>query len=133
MIFGIDLGTTNSLIAWLKDGVPTAIPNVHGNVLTPSAVSVDTDGSLLVGATARERLVTHPKRSAASFKRLMGSGQKLTLAGTHYRPEDLSALVLRALKADAEHATGEKVEDVIISVPAYFNDQQRKAMASSFW
>ena len=127
MIFGIDLGTTNSLIAWLKDGVPTTIANVHGHVLTPSAVSVDADGSLLVGATARERLVTHPKRSAASFKRLMGSGQKLTLGGTSYRPEDLSALVLRSLKADAEQATGEKVEEVIISVPAYFNDQQRKA------
>jgi molecular chaperone HscC len=127
VIFGIDLGTTNSLIAWLKDGIPTAIANVHGSVLTPSAVSVDADGSLLVGATARERLVTHPKRSAASFKRLMGSGQKLTLAGASYRPEDLSALVLRALKADAEQATGEPVEEVIISVPAYFNDQQRKA------
>jgi len=127
VIFGIDLGTSNSLIAWLKDGIPTAIANVHGSVLTPSAVSVDGDGSLLVGATARERLVTHPKRSAASFKRLMGSGQKLTLAGASYRPEDLSALVLRALKADAEQATGEKVEEVIISVPAYFNDQQRKA------
>ena len=127
MIFGIDLGTSNSLIAWLKDGIPTAIANVHGSVLTPSAVSVDGDGSLLVGATARERLVMHPKRSAASFKRLMGSGQKLTLAGASYRPEDLSALVLRALKADAEQATGEKVEEVIISVPAYFNDQQRKA------
>ena len=127
MIFGIDLGTTNSLIAWLKDGVPTPIANVHGSVLTPSVVSVDADGSLLVGATARERLVTHPKRSAGSFKRLMGTGQKVTLAGVHYRPEDLSALVLRTLKADAEHATGEKVEEVIISVPAYFNDQQRKA------
>ena len=127
MIFGIDLGTTNSLIAWLKDGVPTPIANVHGSVLTPSVVSVDTDGGLLVGATARERLVTHPKRSAGSFKRLMGTGQKVTLAGVHYRPEDLSALVLRALKADAEQATGEQVEEVIISVPAYFNDQQRKA------
>ena len=127
MIFGIDLGTTNSLIAWLKEGVPTPIANVHGSVLTPSVVSVDADGSLLVGATARERLVTHPKRSAGSFKRLMGTGQKVTLAGVHYRPEDLSALVLRTLKADAEHATGEKVEEVIISVPAYFNDQQRKA------
>ncbi len=127
MIFGIDLGTTNSLIAWLKDGVPTPVANVHGSVLTPSVVSVDADGSVLVGATARERLVTHPKRSAASFKRLMGTGQKVTLGGVHYRPEDLSALVLRALKADAEHATGERVEEVIISVPAYFNDQQRKA------
>jgi molecular chaperone HscC len=127
LIFGIDLGTTNSLITWLEDGVPTPIPNVHGSMLTPSAVSVDTDGSLMVGATARERLVTHPKRSAASFKRLMGTGQKLTLAGVPYRPEDLSALVLRSLKADAEHATGQKVDEVIISVPAYFNDQQRKA------
>jgi len=127
VIFGIDLGTTNSLIAWLKDGVPTPVANVHGSVLTPSVVSVDADGSVLVGATARERLVTHPKRSAASFKRLMGTGQKVTLGGVHYRPEDLSALVLRALKADAEHATGERVEEVIISVPAYFNDQQRKA------
>ena len=127
MIFGIDLGTTNSLIAWLKDGVPTPIANVHGSVLTPSVVSVDADGSLLVGATARERLVTHPRRSAGSFKRLMGTGQKLTLGGVHYRPEDLSALVLRALKADAEQATGETVHEVIISVPAYFNDQQRKA------
>jgi molecular chaperone HscC len=127
VIFGIDLGTTNSLIAWLKDGVPTTIANVHGSVLTPSVVSVDADGSLLVGATARERLVTHPKRSAGSFKRLMGTEQKVTLAGVHYRPEDLSALVLRALKADAEQATGETVHEVIISVPAYFNDQQRKA------
>jgi molecular chaperone HscC len=127
VIFGIDLGTTNSLIAWLKDGVPTPIANVHGSVLTPSVVSVDADGSLLVGATARERLVTHPKRSAASFKRLMGTEQKVTLGGVHYRPEDLSALVLRALKADAEQATGETVHEVIISVPAYFNDQQRKA------
>ncbi len=127
MIFGIDLGTTNSLIAWLKDGVPTTIANVHGSVLTPSVVSVDADGSLLVGATARERLVTQPRRSAGSFKRLMGTAQKVTLAGVHYRPEELSALVLRALKADAEQATGETVDEVIISVPAYFNDAQRKA------
>ena len=127
MIFGIDLGTTNSLIACLKDGVPTPIANVHGSMLTPSAVSIDDDGSVLVGASARERLVTQPRRSAGSFKRLMGTEQKLALAGVHYRPEDLSALVLRSLKADAEAATGEKVEEVIISVPAYFNDQQRKA------
>jgi molecular chaperone HscC len=127
VIFGIDLGTTNSLIACLKDGAPAAIPNVHGSVLTPSVVSVDEDGSILVGAVARERLVTKPAHSIASFKRLMGTGQAATLAGRSFRPEDLSALVLRALKADAEHATGEAVEDVIISVPAYFNDAQRKA------
>ncbi len=127
MIFGIDLGTTNSLIAYLKDGVPTAIPNVHGSVLTPSVVSIDADGSMMVGATARERLVTQPKRSAGSFKRLMGTAQTVTLAGRTFKPEDLSALVLRSLKADAEQATGETVEDVVISVPAYFNDSQRKA------
>jgi molecular chaperone HscC len=127
VIFGIDLGTTNSLIACLRDGVPTPIPNVHGGMLTPSAVSIAEDGSVLVGASARERLVTQPARSAASFKRLMGTEQKLVLAGVQYRPEDLSALVLRSLKADAEQATGETVEEVIISVPAYFNDQQRKA------
>ncbi len=127
MIFGIDLGTTNSLIAYLADGVPTTIPNVHGSMLTPSVVSVDADGRLLVGATARERLVTQPRASAGSFKRLMGTAQTVTLAGQAFRPEDLSALVLRALKADAELATGEIVEDVVISVPAYFNDQQRKA------
>ena len=67
MIFGIDLGTTNSLIAWVKDGVPTPIANVHGSVLTPSVISVDVDGSLLVGATARERLVTHPSKHASSI------------------------------------------------------------------
>jgi molecular chaperone HscC len=127
VIFGIDLGTTNSLIAYLKDGLPTAIPNVHGSVLTPSVVSVDADGSLMVGATARERLVTQPKRSVGSFKRLMGTAQAVTLAGRVFKPEDLSALVLRSLKADAEQATGETVQDVVISVPAYFNDSQRKA------
>jgi molecular chaperone HscC len=127
LIFGIDLGTTNSLIAYLKDGVPTAVPNVHASVLTPSVVSMAEDGTLLVGATARERLVTQPKRSAASFKRLMGTQQTVLLGGTALRPEDLSALVLRSLKADAEHATGEAVRDVVISVPAYFNDRQRRA------
>jgi molecular chaperone HscC len=127
MIFGIDLGTTNSLIAYLKEGVPTVIPSVHGSVLTPSVVSMDVDGSLLVGAVARERLVTQPKRSVGSFKRLMGTAQTVTLGGQVFKPEDLSALVLRALKADAQQATGERVEDVVISVPAYFNDQQRKA------
>lgn len=127
MIFGIDLGTTNSLIAYLKDGVPTAVPNVHGNVLTPSVVSVEEDGTILVGATARERLVTRPKHSAASFKRLMGTQQPVSLGGKSFQPEDLSSLVLRALKADAEQATGEAVRDVVISVPAYFNDRQRRA------
>lgn len=127
MIFGIDLGTSNSLIARLQDGRPQAIPNAIGQVLTPSVVSVDRDGTVLVGQSAKERLVTNPAATAASFKRLMGTRNATRLGGRDFQPEELSALVLRSLKADAEAATGEEVSDVVISVPAYFNDQQRKA------
>lgn len=127
MIFGIDLGTTNSLIARIDEGRPSAIPNALGNVLTPSVVSVDDEGVVLVGQTARERLLTHPARTVASFKRLMGSREGVRLGDRSFRPEDLSALVLRSLKADAEAALSTTVREVIISVPAYFNDQQRKA------
>lgn len=127
MIFGIDLGTTNSLIAYLDRGRPTIIPNALGQALTPSVVSVDDDGSVLIGQAARERLVTHPQQTVASFKRMMGTQQSVTLGQRSFRPEELSALVLRRLKEDAQAALGEPVEQVIISVPAYFNDQQRKA------
>jgi len=127
MIVGIDLGTTNSLVAYLKDGVPTAIPNSHGKFLTPSVVGVDETGTVLVGAIARERLPNHPERTVASFKRLMGSQQVVKLGDHRFKPEDLSALVLRSLKADAEAALGMELREAIISVPAYFNDQQRKA------
>lgn len=127
MIVGIDLGTTNSLIAYLKDGVPTAIPNSHGEFLTPSVVGVDDNGTVLVGAIARERLLKHPDHTAASFKRLMGAQQIVKLGNQKFKPEELSALVLRALKADAEAALGVEISEAIISVPAYFNDQQRKA------
>jgi len=127
VIFGIDLGTTNSLITCLEDGVARAIPNVLGQRLTPSVVSVDNDGTVLVGQTARERMLTHPTRTAAAFKRLMGSHQDLKLGERTFKPEELSALVLRSLKADVHAALGVTVEDVVISVPAYFNDQQRKA------
>jgi molecular chaperone HscC len=127
MILGIDLGTTHSLISYLKDGVPFAIPNVHGEYLTPSVVSVDDNGAVIVGAAAKERLFNHPERTVASFKRLMGSSQITKLGKQQFKPEDLSALILRALKADAETELKQEVRDVIISVPAYFNDQQRKA------
>ena len=127
MIFGIDLGTTNSLIAHLQDGAPRAIPNALGQPLTPSVVAVDEQDMVLVGQGARERLLTDPARTVGSFKRLMGSKEAVRLGARTFRPEDLSALVLRALKADAEAAVGLPVEDVVISVPAYFNDQQRKA------
>jgi len=127
MILGIDLGTTHSLISYLKDGVPVAIANTHGDYLTPSVVSVDENGTLIVGAAAKERLFSYPDKTIASFKRLMGSTQVVRLGKHEFKAEDLSALILRTLKADAEAELKQNVRDVIISVPAYFNDQQRKA------
>lgn len=127
MIVGIDLGTTNSLVAVWKDGRAQLIPNALGEVLTPSCVSLDEDGTVLVGRAARERLQTHPDRSAALFKRYMGSDRTLQLGRREFRPEELSALVLRSLRLDAEAALGEPVTEAIITVPAYFSDAQRKA------
>ncbi len=127
MILGIDLGTTNSLICYLKDGVPVAVPNAAGHLLTPSVVGVDESGVLLVGASARERLYKFPHLTSHSFKRLIGSKQLVRLGEEQYSAEDLSALVLRTLKADAELHLGIEVKDVVISVPAYFNDSQRRA------
>jgi molecular chaperone HscC len=126
-ILGIDLGTTNSLIAVLEPSGPRLIKNALSRVLTPSAVSVAEDGTILVGAAASERLITHPERTVASFKRFMGSGQITKLGSLSFRPEELSALVLRSLKADSEAALGETITEAVISVPAYFNDHQRKA------
>jgi molecular chaperone HscC len=127
MIVGIDLGTTNSLVGVWRDGAVSLIPNSLGHFLTPSAVGVSDDGSILVGLAARERLVTHPALTAATFKRYMGTDRLIFVGEKGYRPEELSALVLRSLKADAEAFLGEPVEEAIITVPAYFNDIQRKA------
>ncbi|HQT63489.1 MAG: molecular chaperone HscC [Acidocella sp. 20-57-95] len=127
MIVGIDLGTTNSLIAVWRHGEPVLIPNAIGHVLTPSAVSLDEKGDIIVGLAARERLSTHPARTAAVFKRYMGTNRELHLGKKEFRPEELSALVLRSLKADAEALLGEPVTEAVITVPAYFNDLQRKA------
>ncbi|SFL74813.1 Hsp70 family protein [Rugamonas rubra] len=127
MIVGIDLGTTNSLVAVWQDGAARLIPNGLGEVLTPSCVSVDEDGSILVGRAARERLQTHPTASAAAFKRHMGSDKRIMLGQRAFRPEELSALILRSLKEDAEAALGQPVTDAVITVPAYFSDAQRKA------
>ncbi len=126
MIVGIDLGTTHSLIGMYGADGPVLFPNPHGQVLTPSVVSV-ADGAVLVGQAARDRLVSHPGESVAHFKRWMGSDRETRLGPHRLRPEELSALVLRALLADAEAALGHKVEEAIISVPAYFSDAQRKA------
>ena len=128
MIVGIDLGTTNSLVAvWRGSGAATLIPNALGHNLTPSVVSIDDDGSVLVGLPARERLSTRPARTAATFKRFMGTSREIILADKSYRPEELSALVLRSLKRDAEVFLGETITQAVITVPAYFNDLQRRA------
>ena len=127
MIVGIDLGTTNSLVSVWKDGRAQLVPNGLGEFLTPSCVSLDGDGSVLVGAAARERLQTHPERSASLFKRYMGSNKTLRLGKREFRPEELSAFILKSLKADAEAMLGEPVTEAIITVPAYFSDAQRKA------
>lgn len=126
-VIGIDLGTSNSLVAvWTEDG-PKTLPNALGDALTPSAVSIADNGEVLIGRAAIDRLVTHPDRTAASFKRAMGSAKLFKLGSHFWRAEELSAFVLRSLKLDAEAALGEEVSEAIISVPAYFNDTQRKA------
>jgi len=127
MIVGIDLGTTNSLVGVWRDGTATLIPNSLGHMLTPSAVGLGDDRSILVGLAARERLATHPAQTATAFKRYMGTDRLLFVGDKGYRPEELSALVLRSLKADAEAFLGQSVEEAVITVPAYFNDVQRKA------
>jgi molecular chaperone HscC len=127
MIVGIDLGTTNSLIGAYIDGAARLFPNPLGSLLTPSAVSVDESGGVIVGEGARDRLVTQPEHSVAHFKRWMGSPRETILGGRGLRAEQLSALVLQSLIADAEAATGQKIEEAVISVPAYFSDAQRTA------
>jgi molecular chaperone HscC len=124
---GIDLGTTNSLIAVIEDGAPKLLPNASGSFLTPSCVSVGERGEVLVGQAARDRLVSKPEASAAAFKRLMGTRKETVLGKMRFMPEDLSALVLRSLKGDAEATLNVVVSEVVISVPAYFNDLQRKS------
>ena len=127
MIVGIDLGTTNSLVGVWREGVAVLIPNALGHALTPSAVGIGDDGAILVGLAARERLPTHPALTATAFKRYMGTDRLMFLGDKGFRPEELSALVLRSLKADAEAYLGEPVDEAIITVPAYFNDLQRRA------
>jgi len=127
VIVGIDLGTTHSLIGYFGEDGPKLFPNALGELLTPSVVSVDDDGHMIVGEAARDRLISHPQSSVATFKRWMGASRETELGRRMFRPEELSALVLRSLIVDAEAALGEKVEEAVISVPAYFSDAQRKA------
>lgn len=127
MLIGIDLGTTNSLVACFRNGKAEIIPNRLGENLTPSVVSVDSKGTVYVGRSAKERAMLYPLESASVFKRSMGADREYILGDWKLRAEELSSLVLRSLKEDAEIYLGEPVTDAIISVPAYFNDLQRKA------
>ena len=127
MLIGIDLGTTNSLVACFIDGEVQIIPNRLGRKLTPSVVSVDDEDKILVGETAREYGYLHPDRSARVFKRTMGTEKEYELGSHKFNSEELSSFVLRSLKEDAEVYLKEEVSEAIISVPAYFNDKQRKA------
>ena len=131
MLVGIDLGTTHSLIGQFTDAGPKLFANALGDFLTPSVVSVDSTGTVYVGAAARERLSTDPDNTVAAFKRTMGTAREVILDGKRFRPEELSALVLKSLISDAELSTGEKVTEAVISVPAYFSDAQRKATRSA--
>lgn len=126
-VIGIDLGTTNSLAAYWTEGGPAIIPNVLGAHLTPSVVSVDENNEILVGEVAKERLITHPHLTASAFKRYMGTEKQYRLGKYSFSPEELSSFVLKSLKADAEAFLKEEVNEAVISVPAYFNDTQRKA------
>ena len=127
MIIGIDLGTTHSLAAVSRNGQTELIPNSLGHVLTPSAVSLDDRGDLLVGLAARERWTAGSNEAAVAFKRWMGTDKVTVLGKRGFLPEELSAAVLRALKADAEAYLGEPVTEAVITVPAYFNQRQRQA------
>lgn len=127
MIVGIDLGTTNSLIAWLSPEGPRLIPNALGEFLTPSAVGIDNDGDLVVGRAAKELQVVAPDRCATVFKRLMGTDRKVTIADREFRAEELSSLVLKSLKEDAAEFLQQPIEEAVITVPAYFSELQRQA------
>ena len=126
-IIGIDLGTTNSLVSVYRNGRPELLPNELGQYMTPSCVGVLEDGSVVVGAVAKERLITHPGETAASFKTWMGTEKTFSLGGRTFLPHELSALVLRKLAQSAQAALGEQIDEAVISVPAYFNDNQRCA------
>ncbi|MCX4316072.1 MAG: molecular chaperone HscC [Lachnospiraceae bacterium] len=127
MIIGIDLGTTNSLVAYFTEDGPQIIPNRLGKRLTPSVVSMDEEEQIYVGDSAVERGLLYPGSAASVFKRDMGSQKKFSLLHKTFTAEELSSFVLRALKEDAEHYLGEEVTEAVISVPAYFNDARRRA------
>ncbi len=124
---GIDLGTTNSCVAVIEGGEPVVIPNAEGSRTTPSVVAFSKDGERMVGQVAKRQAITNPDRTVSSIKREMGSSYKVSIDGKQYTPQEISAMVLSKLKADAEAYLGEKVTQAVITVPAYFTDAQRQA------
>ena len=126
-IIGIDLGTTNSCVAVMEGGEPVVIANPVGNRTTPSVVAFTKNGERLVGQVAKRQAITNPENTISSIKREMGSSYKVDIEGKAYTPQEISAMVLQKLKADAESYLGETVTQAVITVPAYFNDSQRQA------
>ena len=126
-IIGIDLGTTNSCVAVMEGGEPVVIANTEGNRTTPSVVAFTKDGERLVGQIAKRQAITNPDRTIASIKRHMGSNYTVNIDGKNYNPQEISAMILQKLKADAESYLGETVTQAVITVPAYFSDSQRQA------
>lgn len=127
-VIGIDLGTTNSLGCVYRNGKAELIPNAYGSYLTPSVVSMTEDGKLIVGQPAKDRLITHPERTVSSFKKDMGTGRSWKPGEKSFLPEELSSLVIRSIVEDAQNYLGEEIEEAVISVPAYFHDEQRVAV-----
>ncbi len=126
-VIGIDLGTTNSCVAVMEGGEAVVIPNAEGGRTTPSVVAFGKDGERLIGDVAKRQAITNPDRTIISIKRHMGTDHKVTIDGKSYTPQEISAMILRKLKADAEAFLGEPVTQAVITVPAYFSDSQRQA------
>ncbi len=126
-VVGIDLGTTNSVVAYMEGATPTVITNAEGSRLTPSVVAFTKSGERLVGQLAKRQAITNPDRTISSIKRYMGTDHKVTIDGKAYTPQEISAMILQKLAADASTYLGEKVTRAVITVPAYFNDAQRQA------
>ena len=126
-VVGIDLGTTNSVVAVIEGGEATVIPNAEGGRTTPSVVGFSKTGERLVGQVAKRQVVTNPDRTVGSIKRQMGTNYKVTIDDKEYTPQEISAMILQKLKADAEAYLGDKVTKAVITVPAYFSDSQRTA------
>ncbi|WP_064607039.1 molecular chaperone DnaK [Streptobacillus moniliformis] len=126
-IIGIDLGTTNSCVSVMEGGTFTIIPNSEGERTTPSVVSIESNGEIIVGSTAKRKAITEPKQTVISIKTHMGSDHKVDIHGKSYTPQEISAMILKKLKKDAERYLGETVKEAVITVPAYFTDAQRQA------